>query len=79
MVLVRNWNHKSELFGIFPHGSTGSGWYDSSMPKKPIDIEIAYRFPVSFSREDRARLGRWSVIFVLFSVLGVPLLVLFLR
>ena len=49
------------------------------MPKEPLDIEIAYRFPVSFSREDRARLGRWSAIFVLVSVLGVPLLVLFLR
>ena len=49
------------------------------MPKEPLDIEIAYCFPVSFSREDRARLARWSAIFVLFSVLGVPLLVLFLR
>lgn len=49
------------------------------MPKKPLDIEIAYRFPVSFSREDRARLGRWSAIYVLVSILGVPLLILFLR
>lgn len=49
------------------------------MPKKPIDIEIAHRFPVSFSREDRARLGRWSAIYVLISALGMPLLILFLR
>lgn len=49
------------------------------MEKKPLDIEIAYRFPVSYSREDRRRLMWWSLVFVFFSVVGVPLLVLAIR
>ena len=49
------------------------------MDEKPLDIEIAYRFPVSYSREDRRRLMRWSLVFVFVSVIGVPLLVLIIR
>lgn len=49
------------------------------MEKKPLDIEIAYRFPVSYSREDRRRLMRWSLAFVFVSVIGMPLLIILLR
>lgn len=49
------------------------------MPKEPLDIEIAFRFPVSFSREDRARLARLGAIFVLFSLFGAPLIILLIR
>ena len=49
------------------------------MQKEPLDIEIAYRFPVSYSREDRARLARWGAAFVLFSLFGVPLIILLIR
>lgn len=43
------------------------------------DIELAFQFPAHISDQKRKRLARLGALFLLLSLFGVPLLVIFLR